>query len=40
MTTIAIQNNAFKDKALLKLEATRKYLDDKSKAALDGLINA
>ncbi len=38
--TIAIQNNAFKDKALLKLEATRKYLDDKSKAALDGLINA
>ncbi|EPL8805056.1 DUF637 domain-containing protein, partial [Acinetobacter baumannii] len=29
--TIAIQNNAFKDKALLKLEATRKYLDDKSK---------
>ncbi|MGA6279752.1 DUF637 domain-containing protein, partial [Acinetobacter baumannii] len=35
--TIAIQNNAFKDKALLKLEATRKYLDDKSKAALDGL---
>ncbi|EPL5912438.1 DUF637 domain-containing protein, partial [Acinetobacter baumannii] len=34
--TIAIQNNAFKDKALLKLEATRKYLDDKSKAALDG----
>lgn len=35
----AIQNNAFKDKALAKLEAGKKYLDDKSKAALDELIN-
>lgn len=34
----AIQNNAFKDKALLQIEAAKKYLDDKSKAALDELV--
>lgn len=38
--SIAIQNNALKDKALLQLEAGRKYLDDKSKALLDDLSNA
>lgn len=38
--TVAINNNAFQDKALLKLEAARKLLTDKGQVALDGLINA
>lgn len=38
--TVAINNNAFKDKALIKLENGRKVLTDKGKVALDGLINA
>ncbi|MBC9227817.1 DUF637 domain-containing protein [bacterium SPL81] len=37
--SVAIENNAFKDKALVKMEAARKYLDDKSKVALDELIS-
>ncbi|WP_159152705.1 two-partner secretion domain-containing protein [Acinetobacter johnsonii] len=36
----AIQNNAFKDDALMKMEAAKQYLDVKSKGAMDSLINA
>jgi len=36
----AIQNNAFKDDALMKMEAAKQYLDGKSKGAMDSLINA
>lgn len=38
--TVAINNNAFQDKALLRLEVARKLLTDKGQIALDGLINA
>jgi len=37
--SVAIQNNAFKDKAIIKMEAAKKYLDDKSKGAIDEFIN-
>lgn len=37
---IAIQNNAFKDKALIKIEDAKKYLDEKSRGLIDGLTTA
>ena len=38
--TIAMQNNAFKDKALLKIENAKKYLGANSRELTDSLINA
>lgn len=37
---IAIQNNAFKDKALLRIEAAKKYIDVNSKELVDTLTEA
>ena len=39
-STTTVLNNSYKDKAIEKLEAARKFLDEKSQKALDGLVAA